>query len=368
MEIEFKKLAEMLVNHSTNIQPNERVLITVPVNAIELGRYLVKAVYKKDGYPVIEYVDEQVTREKLDNYSSEKTKIEIENRLKYYESFQAIISFRSKTNDYEIAHIDPETMKDNIIQNSVISEYVVNKTKWVVLDYPSDLMASKSKMSKEKYIDFYNKVCLIDYTKLEKALQPLKELMDKTNNVRITGPGTDISFSIKNIKSIICSGKRNVPDGEVYTSPVKNSVNGTITYNTVATYGGDIYENIKLEFKDGKIIGSTCQNGDNEKLSKIFDTDEGARYIGEFALGVNPIISDPIGNILFDEKIHGSLHFTPGNAYANEADNGNRSAIHWDIILIQRPEHGGGKIYFDDVLVREDGKFKPKELQKIDEL
>jgi aminopeptidase len=153
-----------------------------------------------------------------------------------------------------------------------------------------------------------------------------------------------------------------VPDGEVYTAPVKNSVNGKITYNTPSPYQGIFHQQVSFTFKDGKIIEATSDQTD--KLNEVLDTDEGARYIGEFALGLNPAIKEPMGNILFDEKIRGSLHFTPGDSY-DETENGNSSSVHWDLVLIQRPEYGGGEIYFDDVLIRKDGIFVINELKGL---
>ena len=197
---------------------------------------------------------------------------------------------------------------------------------------------------------------------MNKAMQNLKNLMEKTDQVHIVGPGTDLTFSIKGIPAVPCAGECNIPDGEVFTAPVRESVNGTIQYNTPSPYQGTVFNNVKLEFKDGKIVNATADN-DIEKLNEIFNTDEGAKFIGEFAIGVNPLIKHPMGDILFDEKIDGSFHFTPGQAYEGEADNGNRSAIHWDLVLIQRPEYGGGSIYFDDVLIRENGRFVIKELE-----
>ena len=188
----------------------------------------------------------------------------------------------------------------------------------------------------------------------------LVELMNRTDKVRIVGKGTDISFSIKDIPAIKCAGEMNIPDGEVYTAPVKDSVNGTIAYNTPTEYQGVTYTDVTLKFENGKIVEATAN--DNERVNKVFDTDEGARYVGEFAIGVNPFITKAMKNILFDEKIRGSIHFTPGNAY-EDADNGNRSAIHWDLVLIQTEEYGGGEIYFDDVLIRKDGIFVLDELK-----
>jgi aminopeptidase len=215
-------------------------------------------------------------------------------------------------------------------------------------------MAQMANMSNEQFEDFYFSVCNLDYSKMSKAMDPLAELMNKTDNVKIKGIGTDLSFSIKGLPAIKCDGEFNIPDGEVYSAPVKDSVNGYITYNTPSEYQGYTYENIRLEFKQGKIIRATAN--DAKRINKVFDTDEGARYVGEFAIGVNPYITKPMKDTLFDEKIMGSFHFTPGSCY-DECSNGNESAIHWDLVSIQTPEYGGGEIWFDDVLVRKNGKF-----------
>ena len=189
--------------------------------------------------------------------------------------------------------------------------------------------------------------------------------MEKTDRVRIVAPNTDITFSIKGIPAIPCCGEYNIPDGEIFTAPVKDSVNGTITFNTPCPYQGNIYTNVSLTLKDGKIVQAMC-NEDNQSLNHIFDSDEGARYIGEFAIGLNPKILHPMGDILFDEKIIGSIHFTPGRAY-REAFNGNISSIHWDMVLIEREEYGGGELYFDDVLIRKNGKFMLPELEPLNQ-
>src|SRR5690606_5901834 len=202
----------------------------------------------------------------------------------------------------------------------------------------------------------------LDYAAMSKAMDPLKALMDRTDRVRITGPGTDLTFSIRGIGSVKCDGHRNIPDGEVYTAPVRESVNGTITYNVPSVRGGFTFENVRFRFENGKIV--EAEANDTKRLNDILDTDEGARYIGEFSIGFNPHILTPMKDTLFDEKIAGSLHFTPGQAY-RKADNGNRSAIHWDLVLIQRPEYGGGEIWFDDRLIRKDGRFVVPELEPL---
>ena len=192
------------------------------------------------------------------------------------------------------------------------------------------------------------------------AMEKLKNLMEKTDKVKIIGPDTEISFSIKNIPAIICAGEMNIPDGEVYTAPVKDSVNGFIHYNTPSMYNGIKFENIKLYFENGKIV--KAEGNHQKELEAIFNIDEGARYVGEFSFGLNPYILYPTTDILFDEKITGSIHFTPGASY-DDAFNGNKSAVHWDLVLIQRKDYGGGEIWFDDKLIRKDGIFVVKELE-----
>lgn len=223
-------------------------------------------------------------------------------------------------------------------------------------------MAQMSKMNKDEFEDFFFNVCNIDYAKMSKAMEALKELLNKTDKVHIIGEGTDLTFGVKGIPAEKYTGTFNIPDGEVASAPVKTSVNGYITYNTETSYNGILFNNIKFEFKDGKIIKATSNK--TKELNEILDIDEGARYIGEFAFGLNPYIEKTIGDTLFDEKIKGSFHFTPGDSL-EESDNGNRSSIHWDIVNIQTPEYGGGEIYFDDVLIRKDGKFVLQELEGL---
>jgi aminopeptidase len=219
-------------------------------------------------------------------------------------------------------------------------------------------------MSTEAFENLYFDTCTLDYGKMDKAMGPLVDLMRRTDKVHITGPGTDLTFSIKGIPAIKCSGQMNLPDGECYTAPVRDSVNGTLAYNTKSIYPGDgkVYDNVKFRFKNGKIIEAT--SSDNENMRKLLDTDEGARYLGEFSFGLNPFIKQPMSETLFDEKISGSVHITPGSSY-DDAPNGNRSSVHWDIVLIQTKEWGGGEIYFDDVLIRKDGRFVVPELKGL---
>jgi aminopeptidase len=204
----------------------------------------------------------------------------------------------------------------------------------------------------------------MNYEAMRTASEPLADLMNKTDKVHIVGPGTDFSFSIKGIGSVACTGERNIPDGECFSAPVKDSVNGVIQFNTASLYQGTEFKNIRYEMKNGKIVEASA--GENTaKLNDILDTDEGARYFGEWSLGFNPYVLHPMKDTLFDEKIAGSFHFTPGNAYDPPGGNGNTSSIHWDTVLIQRADYGGGEIFFDDRLIRKDGLFVIPELEGL---
>ena len=195
---------------------------------------------------------------------------------------------------------------------------------------------------------------------LRPAMRKLAAMMEKAEYVKITGPGTDISFSIKGLPAIPCAGECNLPDGEVFTAPVIDSANGHISFNTPSLFQGIPFDNIRLTLKNGLVVHAEAGDKTGE-LNAILDTDPGARRLGEFAFGVNPAITRPMRNILFDEKISGSFHLTPGQAY-HVADNGNQSRIHWDMVCIQTEAAGGGDIYLDGKLVRRNGLFTLPEL------
>ncbi len=355
-------LAHNLVNYSVNAQKGEKVLIEAfGVDNALIGA-LCDEVYKVGAYPFVWIRDHQVMRSLIKNTSKEQMELWAKYDGYLMDDMDCYIGIRGGANSYELSDVpsDKNKLYSSIYSFPVHHEKRVKNTKWVVLRYPTPSMAQLSGMSTESFEDFYFSVCNLDYGKMDKAMDSLKELMLKTDKVRIVAPETDISFSIKNIGCKKCSGHMNIPDGEVYSAPIKTSVNGTIKYNTPTTYSGYKFTDVKLTFKDGKIVEATANN--TKKLNEILDTDAGARYVGEFALGVNPFITSPMGDILFDEKISGSIHFTPGSCY-DDCDNGNQSAIHWDLVLIMTKEYGGGEIYFDDRLIRKDGVFVIDELK-----
>ncbi|BFH15079.1 aminopeptidase [Paenibacillus melissococcoides] len=358
----LQKLAQNLVGYSINVQPGENVLIEMIGSERELVTMLVDEVAARGGRPFVQLTDRKVLRSLIKNASEEQMKTWREYDLLRMQNMQGYIGIRAGENANEMSDIPEDKMKlyDAIYSHPVHMEERVKRTKWVVLRYPNASMAQLANTSTEAFEDFYFDVCNLDYSKMDKAMESLKALMDRTDKVRLTGPGTDLTFSIRGIGSVKCSGQNNIPDGEVYTAPVRDSVNGTLTYNTPSIYNGFTFENISFRFENGKIVEAT--SNDTARINHILNADEGARHIGEFAIGVNPYILHPMKDTLFDEKIAGSIHFTPGQAYET-ADNGNRSSIHWDLVLIQRPEYGGGEMYFDDVLVRKDGRFVIPELE-----
>ncbi|MCZ8511389.1 aminopeptidase [Paenibacillus filicis] len=357
----LQTLARNLVGYSLDVKPGEKVLIEMIGSEREIVKCLVEEVHARGGFPYVELIDNAVRAEMLRGMTREQAEHWTSMDLQRMKDMDCYVAIRAGENVNEMSDVPEEKMKlyKQIYSKQVHLEQRVKRTRWVVLRYPNASMAQLAGMSTDRFEDFYFNVCNLDYAKMSAAMDPLQELMNRTDRVRIVSPGTDISFSIKGIGSVKCCGRRNIPDGEVYTAPVRNSVNGTISYNTPSVNSGVTFDNIVFRFENGKIVEATAN--DTDRINEILDTDEGARYIGEFSIGFNPHILYPMKDTLFDEKIDGSLHFTPGQAY-EQADNGNRSSVHWDLVLIQRPDFGGGEIYFDDRLIRKDGRFVVPEL------
>ncbi len=356
-----RTLARNLINQSVRLQPGEKVLIENTGLELPLVTALVEEAQKAGGVPFVWIKDAAVNRALVRELTEAQARIMADNEAALMKQMQAYIGLRSGANAFEMSDVpaDKIAMFSKLVWHPVHHEIRVCKTKWVVLRYPSPSMAQNAGMSTEAFEDYYFDVCCLDYGKMDRAMDALVARMQRTDKVHILGPGTDLSFSIKGLPPIKCAGEMNIPDGEVYTAPVKTSVNGTISYNAPSPNNGFTFEHVKLTFKDGKIIEATAN--DTARVNKVFDTDEGARYVGEFALGVNPFITFPMKDILFDEKIAGSFHFTPGSCY-EECDNGNVSAVHWDLVCIQTPAYGGGEIWFDGELIRKDGMFVTEDL------
>lgn len=356
------ELANTIVNYSTSVKKGEKVLIETTGYELPLTKQLIKEIYKVGGLPFITIKNDELSRVLIKECTEEQMKLLAEYELLRMKNMDVHIGILAGDNCHESSDIPAEKLElyNRFFRKPVHGEVKLNNTRWVLLRYPNHSMAQMAGISSESFEDLYFKVCNLDYSRMSKAMVNLVKVIEKSNNVRIIGKDTDLSFSLKGMSAISLDGKSNIPDGEVYTAPVRNSINGKIKFNIPSKYHeGMTHNDIYFEFADGKITHAASSN--TVEINKLLDTDEGARYIGEFAFGVNPYIENPMNDTLFDEKIKGSFHLTPGSSYKN-CYNGNDSAIHWDIVDIQRPEYGGGEIWFDDILIRKDGIFTHKDL------
>jgi aminopeptidase len=358
----YTKLAKLLVNYSTKIKRGDRALLDLIDVPDEFSVELMRAVRAAGGTPLVEVRHTRVSREILRGVDEKHSALLRDIEMFRMKKVQAYIAIRGADNMNENSDVPGHCVNLHSRLMRPVLDYRINKTRWCVLRWPTPSMAQAAGMSTEAFENMFFDVCTLDYARMARAMAPLERRMKRADKVHLKAPGTDLHFSIKGIGAQMCKGDRNIPDGEVFSCPVKNSVNGVIQYNTPSVYLGTKFENVRLQFKDGKIVAASANN--TKRLNEILDTDSGSRYVGEFSLGFNPYILNPMCDILFDEKIAGSLHFTPGQAY-EDVDNGNRSAVHWDMVLIQRPEWGGGEVWFDGELIRKDGIFLPKDLKPL---
>ncbi len=358
----FAKLAGVLTGHSTLLKKGERVLIEAFDIPDLMVVELIREVCRRGAIPYVQLSRARIARELLREVTAEQISVAAELEMARMKKMDAYIALRGAENIFESSDVPADRMKLALQAMRPVQDWRVDRTKWVVLRWPSPSMAQQAMMSTEAFEDFYFRVCTLDYGRMAAGMSALARLMERTDRVRLAGPGTDLSFSIKGIGAMPCGGLRNIPDGEVFSCPVRDSVEGVVHYNTPSVYQGTSFDNIRLVFKKGRIVEATSSN--TKRMNEILDSDDGARYVGEFALGFNPHILHPMRDTLFDEKIAGSFHFTPGQAYET-VGNGNKSQIHWDIVCIQRPDYGGGEVWFDGRLIRKDGLFIPKSLHKL---
>jgi aminopeptidase len=362
MQPNYLKLAKVLTGFSTNLQKGERVLIDAFDIPQAMVIALVRAARDLGAIPYVNIQNACISRELVNGLDAEQFETQATWELARMQKMDAYIAVRGSNNIFEMSDVDPAKVSHVMKAMKEVLDYRVNKTKWVILRWPTPAMAQQAMLSTESFEDFFFRVCTQDYSRMVDGMKTLEDLMSNTDQVHLKGPETDLRFSIKGIGAVACGGRHNIPDGEVFSCPVRDSVEGEITYNAPTIYQGVSFDRIHLKFEKGRIVHADGSNA--KRLNEILDSDDGARYIGEFAIGFNPHILEPMRDILFDEKIAGSFHFTPGQAY-EEADNGNRSQVHWDMVQIQRPEYGGGEIWFDGELIRKDGLFVKDELKKL---
>jgi len=359
----FTRLAETLAGFSTDLKAGESVLIDAFDVPDAMVIAIVRAARARGAHPSVNVHRARISRE-LALGADEKALAPLaEIELARMRRMDAYIALRGSDNIFESADVPAEQVRLVSRVMKPVQDYRVGRTKWVVLRWPTSAMAQQARLSTEAFEDFYFRVCTLDYRRMAPGMKALADLMRRTDRVHVKGPGdTDLKFSIKGIGAQACGGLRNLPDGEVFSCPVRDSVEGVVAYNAPSVYLGSSFDDIRLVFRQGRIVKATASN--TRRLNEILDSDPGARYVGEFSLAFNPHILEPMRDILFDEKIAGSFHFTPGQAYAG-VGNGNKSQVHWDMVGIQRPEFGGGEVWFDGKLIRRDGLFVPKALHKL---
>lgn len=347
-----EKLADILVNYSVKVKKGDTVLI----RGDELGKPLLLEVYRKvveaGGNPLLSISFDEMNKIFYDHAS--KAQLSHTSKIKLYEAknCDAVIIVHAPANSKALSAVDPAKMTMRSRANKPISEIIVNKKKWVLTNYPTQALAQDAEMSIDEYEEFLFGATNLDWAKVEKEQERIKKVIDKGNTIRIVGKDTDLTFSIKGRKGIKCCGNSNMPDGEIFYAPVENSANGHIFYDFPAIHNGKEVSGIRLGFEKGKVVKATAEKNE-EYLFAMLDTDKGARYIGEFGIGTNYGIKRFTRDILFDEKIGGTIHLAVGRSY-EESGGKNDSAIHWDMIKDLR--HGGA-IYLDGKRIQENGKF-----------
>jgi len=366
VETAAQQLAGILVEHSCRLQPGERVLI----EAVGAPRDVVAAVVRKaaesGASPFVVFKEDAVLRELALVQSPDDLRLVAESELTLLRSMDALIGIRAHRNCHELGDL-PEEKRRAVYEHyvrPVHCEYRNLHLRRVFVRWPTAAAAQAARLCTDAFRRLFFRACLIDYAALEEAARPLLARLVEADRVRLVGPDdTDLRFDITGVPAITMAGRQNVPDGEIQTSPVPGSLNGRVRYNVPSTYMGHFFPEIGLDFRNGEVVDvfGAC---DNKQVWSILRQDEGALRVGEFAVGINPALDRPVGDLLFDEKMWGSVHLAQGNSY-RETDNGNRSAVHWDIVLHQTADAGGGEMYLDDDLIRRDGRFVVPELKHL---
>jgi aminopeptidase len=358
------KHADILVNYSTDIQPGDRVVIEATTAAEPMLEALIERVLESGGYP---YLLTKLPREEATFYkfAKEAQLLQTHEFLKLaYDNFEARIRLHSLTDTKHLSDVDPKKQAlVNRANSSILAAQMrrgqAGEFKWCTTLYPTQGYADDAGMSLDEYKDFVYSAMHADtddpvsfWEKVEQDQAHYAQIFEGKDKVVLRGPNVDLRLSIKGRKFINASGKSNMPDGEIFSGPVENSVNGWVRYTYPSIIQGRVVENIELEFVEGRVLHAKSQTNQNFLLSML-DSDPGARYVGEFAIGLNFEINKFTGNILFDEKIGGSFHMALGAGYP-ETGSQNKSQIHWDMICDMRKD---SEILVDGEVVYKNGKF-----------
>lgn len=350
-DLRLSKLVDVLMNRSLEVKEGQTVIIRAEELARPLINEFYKAAIKKGANAYMHLIIPEQKKTFIESATEAQIQAECEFYHEIYKKCDAILCIEAPYNMKYMTSVDPEkTMKYNKAMNSIVR--TITDKKWVISNYPTHAFAQEAEMSLEEYEDFLYDAVLVDYEKMDKDMDKITELFDKADEIRIKGKETDLTFSIKGRLGTKCSGQNNIPDGEVFYAPLETSVNGHIYYEFPPMRYGVQVDGVRLEFKDGKIVSAKADRNE-DFLNKMLDTDEGSRYIGEFGIGLNYGIKKFIKNILFDEKIGGTIHLAAGYACDIHGE-GNKSALHWDMIKELRD---CGEIYADGRLVQKNGVF-----------
>ncbi|MCL4873421.1 aminopeptidase [bacterium] len=348
-----KRLASILVNHSLGVKKNDTVLIS---SSTELAKPLVLEVFrevlKAGGHPTTSIGFEETSNIFFDTATKEQVAFFPKTKLFEAKNIDCFVNIRASANKKALSNVDARTVGERSKVLRPISEEIVNRKRWILCNFPTNGLAQEADMSLEEYEDFVYSATNIDWNKVRQKEMKLKAALDRAKEVRIVGKDTDLKIGIAGRKSIPCYGERNMPDGEVFLSPQEDSAEGYIYYEMPAIYQGREVTGIRLRFKGGKVVEASADKNE-DFLIAMLDTDKGARFLGELGVGVNYGIQKFTKDILFDEKIGGTVHLAVGRSY-EEAGGKNISAIHWDMIKDLRK---GGAIYLDGKAIQKNGKF-----------
>ncbi|HZG77794.1 MAG TPA: aminopeptidase [Paenibacillus sp.] len=348
------RLADILVNHSLKVQPGEKILISGSTGAIPLIKEVYRSVLKAGGHP---HTNVEIPG-LLGMFLREGTEEQLSHagwtELLFFH-MDGYVNILSEENTKELTNVESwRSTARSKARRPALEHLMADKAKWVLTKFPTPGYAQDAEMSLEELEDFIYSAALVDYAEIERSMLAAAAKFDAASNVRIVGTnGTDVTVDIEGRKGILAAGRHNVPDGEFYYTPNFRKTEGTIFFEWPTTYKGREISGIRLTFREGKVVEASAQKG-QEFLEEALNTDEGARYLGELGIGANFGIERPTKDILFDEKIGGSVHLALGQAYAQGGPDGNVSVIHWDIV---KGLKDGGEIYLDGELVQKNGKW-----------
>jgi aminopeptidase len=348
----IKRLADILVNYSVKIKKGDLVRLNFEEDGKELALECYKLILKRGAFPSINASMPGFAYTYYQNASEAQLKKFPKLAMIEAKMINASIGIGAEYNTKELTNIDPKKISMRRKITRTITDVIIKKNNWVICEFPTNALAQDAEMSLEEFEDFAYTATNLDWQKESKKQDRLKAILDKGKKVRILAPDTDLTFSIAGRKAIKCDGHRNMPDGEVFIAPCEDTTEGYIKYTYPAIYGGREVAGVHLEFKNGKVIKATAEKGE-DFLKEMIASDKGSCKLGEFGVGVNFGIKRFVKQILFDEKIGGTIHLALGMAYP-EGGGKNKSAVHWDMIKDLRK---GGKVLVDGKVIQENGKF-----------